>query len=152
MGLDMYLTAKKYLSPYSEGKLHEKVNKAIKKLDITGQGEMQIKQLECEAIYWRKGNAIHAWFVKNAQNGNDDCGYYYVSIDQLKELENICDQILLDRNRAIELLPPQPGFFFGSTDLDEYYYKDIEETKGKISKLLATPGINNWDFYYHSSW
>ena len=27
-----------------------------------------------EVGYWRKANAIHGWFVRNVQNGKDDCG------------------------------------------------------------------------------
>ena len=30
------------------------------------------------SIYWRKANAIHGWFVKNAQQGIDDCRTYSV--------------------------------------------------------------------------
>jgi hypothetical protein len=154
MGLDMYLFAKKYLwHSYGENKSKDQdYIDAVKGLKIPGTDEMKIKQLEFEAAYWRKANAIHQWFVTNVQDGTDDCGDYSVSKEQLKELSDICHLVLLDRNRAIELLPPQGGFFFGSTDLDEYYYNDIEDTAEKIDKLLATPGIETLDFYYHSSW
>lgn len=32
--------------------------------------------LNDEAIYWRKFNAVHRWFVNNVQGGKDDCGIH----------------------------------------------------------------------------
>lgn len=43
-----------------------------------------------EVMYWRKANAIHKFFVDNVQNGEDDCGYYKVSLDVIKQLYNLC--------------------------------------------------------------
>lgn len=52
---------------------------------------------------------------------------------------------------AIQLLPPQSGFFFGSTDIDEWYLKDIEETIETLSKVLSTKEKGE-RFYYHAWW
>ncbi len=46
-----------------------------------------------EVGYWRKANQIHAWFVKNVQNGYDDCKEYEVSEEQLEELLDICKRV-----------------------------------------------------------
>ncbi len=35
--------------------------------------------------YWRKANGIHAWFVQNVQEGEDDCKEYYVSQSKLEK-------------------------------------------------------------------
>ena len=43
--------------------------------------------------YWRKANQIHHWFVENVQDGEDDCGDYEVSVEQLKYLLDICKLI-----------------------------------------------------------
>jgi len=50
-----------------------------------------------------------------------------------------------------ELLPSQSGFFFGHTDYDEYYYRNILETKEMLEKELAIEN-NRADYYYWSSW
>jgi len=55
-----------------------------------------------------------------------------------------------DPSIAIELLPTTSGFFFGSTDYNEYYYQDIEETAKMIKGLLAEP--DNGEFEYSASW
>ena len=44
--------------------------------------------------YWRKANQIHNWFVNNVQGGEDDCGTYIVSKEQLEELLDICKTII----------------------------------------------------------
>lgn len=44
--------------------------------------------------YWRKANQIHGWFVDNVQDGEDDCGMYEVTEDQLIELRDVCIDVL----------------------------------------------------------
>jgi hypothetical protein len=46
------------------------------------------------------------------------------------------------------LLPAQSGFFFGSTDYDEYYMADIDNTIEILEAALKEEG----DFYYSASW
>lgn len=43
-----------------------------------------------EIAYWRKANQIHKWFVDNVQGGEDDCGNYEVSEEQLRDLLAAC--------------------------------------------------------------
>jgi hypothetical protein len=71
--------------------------------------------------YWRKANEIHNWFVQNIQNGEDDCNSYFIPREKLKELVNLCKTVKQTKNT--DLLPTQSGFFFGSTEHDEYYYE-----------------------------
>lgn len=59
-------------------------------------------------------------------------------------------KIVTNQDEIMALLPPQEGFFFGSTDIDEWYINDIKNTIEIIDKCLALP--KEWDFYYHSSW
>jgi hypothetical protein len=58
-------------------------------------------------------------------------------------------QYIEDPTVAKELLPTQEGFFFGSTEYDQYYLQDIEETIAIIEEALAGEGGSFW---YHSSW
>jgi hypothetical protein len=55
-----------------------------------------------------------------------------------------------DPSVAKELLPTQEGFFFGSTEYDQYYLQDIEDTIEILDKVLSEPGSG--EFYYQSSW
>ena len=145
MGLDMYLNAKRFLW-HNESELADKLSENFPEL-----GDAKVKEVIAQAMYWRKSNAIHKWFVDNVQNGKDDCGNYEVSREQLMELLAVIETVLNDRSQASELLPPQAGFFFGNTDMDQWYWEDLESTKERLEKLLAQE-MPGWWFEYHSSW
>lgn len=49
-------------------------------------------------------------------------------------------------------LEPTAGFFFGSTDKDEYYYRDIEYTIEVLNSLIAISLDSEYSFYYQASW
>ena len=70
---------------------------------------------------WRKANAVHRWFVENVQGGEDDCGTYDVPVTKLRELRDILERVVDCRELGPELLPTQSGFFFGSTEYDDWY-------------------------------
>jgi hypothetical protein len=158
MGLDMYLSARRYLRDWGNNNDVEFMNEINKGFDLDPieadmfGGQISIKELIFDAAYWRKANQIHAWFVKNVQNGKDECQEAYVSRDQLRELIDTCKTVLTDHTRADELLPTTSGFFFGGTEYNEWYYKDIEYTVERLEKVLATPAFEKCDFYYQSSW
>lgn len=130
MGLDMYLYGRKdnyNLTDYNIGRIG----------------------LQVEVGYWRKANAIHRWFVKNIQGGVDNCATYSVSIDELKTLKSICEEILNKPELADKKLPTKDGFFFGSTEYDEFYFNDIQETIDIVNKCLNL----DYDYFeYSSSW
>ena len=105
-----------------------------------------------EVMYWRKANAIHKWFVDHCQSGVDDCGEYYVTVEQLEELLEACESILADHAKAPDILPTQSGFFFGSTEFDEWFWEDIKRTVIELHKVLTNPDIKHWDFQYRASW
>ena len=150
MGLDMYLTAKRYLSKYNPE--DAKVRELVSAIDFGFPGE--IEQVTFEAMYWRKANAIHRWFVEKSQNGIDNCAEYYVSTEELAELREVCNKVLVDPSRAAELLPAQSGFFFGSTEIDEWYLDALKYTVERLDVLLELPIVkeNEVSFYYSSSW
>tara|TARA_R110002074_G_scaffold353971_1_gene525755 strand:- start:222 stop:596 length:375 start_codon:yes stop_codon:yes gene_type:complete len=104
-----------------------------------------------EVMYWRKENAIHAWFVKNVQDGKDECQESSVSVESLTKLANLCEQAVKEKNP--DLLPTQGGFFFGSTDYDEYYYQSLEETSKVIrEELNSNSSLGRTEYFYQSSW
>ncbi len=148
MGLDMYLTAHRYISAWQdeEKTLAEKIEPLFPELN-----GLRIKGIDVEAMYWRKSNQIHNWFVKNCQDGEDKCQEVDVSRDDLQLLIFTCEQVLADHSKAVELLPPAAGFFFGGTDIDDYYYEDLQATVDGLKKALLLPE-SEWYFNYRSSW
>lgn len=141
------------------------------------------KALLEQLVSWRKANQIHNWFVENVQNGQDDCGCYEVTKEQLETLIELCMKIKLasklvkgkvkngytfkdgkevpimedgeyieDPTTAMKLLPSQSGFFFGSTEYDQWYMYDIDFTIEKILEVLRTTDFDNEIVFYSSSW
>ena len=100
--------------------------------------------------YWRKFNALHAWFVKNVQKEVDDCGIYIVTKLQLEGLYEELKSI--NKDNAENILPNQKGFFFGGTEYDEYYWKEIEYLKGFLIYVLTQVDERERTLIYSSSW
>ena len=153
MGLDMYLYAKKYFwgSEWTEkAKIEMDMFFKAHGTDVVGD----VKYIMCEAVYWRKANAIHKWFVENVQQGEDDCEEYDVSIDQLRELLRVCKKALEERNLSERPLGLETteGFFFGGTGYDDWFWEGVQYTVDKLTVLLKRKDLDKWDFVYRSSW
>lgn len=135
-----------------------------------------------EVAYWRKANAIHNWLVKNVQYGEDNCCPYEVYKEQLEALKSDCERVLEslknsgthkekvkvgwnkdgdiyedidvfnDIELAEELLPTTSGFFFGSTQYDEWYVENLKSTVEQLDKILKETDFDNYYIEYQSSW
>jgi hypothetical protein len=150
MGLDMYLEKRTYVRQWSHQTPEEQYN-----VEVTKGGESvkidpkRVTYVIEEVGYWRKANQIHQWFVDNVQGGEDNCAEYYVGSDKLEELLDLCKKVQTDNSLAEVLLPTVSGFFFGGTQYDEWYFKDIDNTIDILEKILDEKGA---DYYYSSSW
>ena len=85
MGLDMYLSRKKYVGANYEhrkvkGEIHINIGEKHLPVDFN-----KVTYIEEEVGYWRKANQIHKWFVDNVQDGEDNCELHYVSLESLKK-------------------------------------------------------------------
>lgn len=157
MGLDQYLEARRFVSgyPHSKDDERELFTTITEAVGMDGKHDERFATVSVNVAYWRKANQIHNWFVREVQGGEDDCKTYYVSREKLLELENLCRQVAEsgEPELAAELLPTGSGFFFGSTDYDEYYFEEVSQTAKRLAELAGLPdGMNGFDFYYNSSW
>jgi len=100
---------------------------------------------------WRKANQVHKWFVDTIQNGVDDCGTYYLELEQLEPLRALCQKALDQPALASTLLPTQSGFFFGSYEYDEWYWEDIKGTIAQLDWVIDTH-TEYQGYEYSSSW
>lgn len=149
MGLDMYLTGEICVSSFGEKKnARSKISELVADHPVLAGKE--VEGVTFDLAYWRKANAIHAWFVKHCQGGVDECQRTLVEQDQLADLVDTCKQVLADPSLAMELLPPQQGFFFGETDVGEWYFATLKQTVEMLEPLLDEN--IPVDFYYRSSW
>ena len=161
MGLDMYLEAsfstRAYVRPTDQDYADMREGKEVK-IEKSPELEDAIAAIGFEnapidhaynymtyvfpIITWRKANAIHKFFVDTCQEGNDNCQRHYVSREHLEELLEIINTILAVKTpaaretKAKELLPTESGFFFGTEEYDDWYYKDLEDTKKTLEKVF----------------
>lgn len=136
MGLDMYLTGREYAG-------YENPSQRL---------GFNVQYYILEVGYWRKSNHIHNWFVQNCQNGVDECQETHVTSEQLRTLLSLVKKVLLLRSEeyAMEKLPPASGFFFGSTEISDWYWEDLERTVQILENALQYE--DKMSFYYHASW
>ena len=77
-------------------------------------------------------------------------GYRYENGIRIPNVE--IGKYVKDSSVAEELLPSTSGFFFGSTDYDEWYVEDIKNTIDIINTVLETTDFDTQMLYYVSSW
>lgn len=169
MGLDQYLEIRKseYRSKYYQDKGSDLVLEYPKDITefIPDLTDLRIsRQTSYEVGYWRKANQIHNWFMQNCANRDeydnpiDDCKPVEITVDKLEALLDACKKVLADHSLAETLLPTTSGFFFGSTEYDEDYFREIERTIEIIEPVLKFAKhkleIEDyvWEVYYRASW
>ena len=99
-------------------------------------------------VYWRKANAIHKFFT-DINEQYDSCETIEVTKDMLGQLLDRCTEVLANRDRADELLPTTEGFFFGTTEYDDWYFDKIKNTIKEITPILSDGDIKDGDLYYY---
>jgi hypothetical protein len=165
MGLDMYLKYRQSMSGYDfSGNDPRPYNDTIEAAGLTGisTNDSPFAEVIVTAIYWRKANAVHAWIVNELADGVDECQEIRVPREKLAELRSLCfDALSIPagsnlQDHAASVLPPASGFFFGSTEIDDWYVKDLEHTMSEIDRvlsLLPEEGEGwDWSLVYQASW
>ena len=118
-------------------------------------------------IYWRKVNCLHKYFTERALNKDevdgDNCIDFIIDRADLIELVDNCETILKayifgindeapESNPwyklAESLLPPQGGFFFGSTELDSWYLSNLVDIIKKVQWVLGA--CDDEEFIYNA--
>jgi len=183
MGLDMYLSKKTYVKNWDYMEPGERIEITVKKGENTFPGidTSKITYIEEEVMYWRKANQVHNWFVENVQNGEDDCGNYYVSREQLEELLNVCKEVLansklvegeivngerfeegkwipikeegkyIEDTSIAKELLPTSSGFFFGSQDYDQWY--YEDIKDTVEVLEAELAKkSSANYYYHASW
>ena len=113
-----------------------------------------------EIGYFRKVNLLMEFF-----NYTGNCEYKEITREQLEDLKNRCMVVSLmrpsrveyykpdkenpwdkarvvkvysdeDKKKCAEILPTCAGFFFGSTDYDEWYFADVKEVLVWVTGVL----------------
>lgn len=103
--------------------------------------------------YFRKVNFLVKYFGDlgfDIENQTPFC----INKDQVTELRDRCQEVLDNHDKAEELLPTMSGFFFGSTDYDEYYFDDVKQVLEYCEETLLPmfDNLDNKEDIYFSTW
>ena len=160
MGLDMYLRKNTYVKNWDHTPKEQHFEITVKQngKDYPFIDKTKITEIVEEVMYWRKFNALHNWIVDNCAGGTDECQPITVDKESFLTLYDTLKQINADNSKAEELLPTTSGFFFGSTEYDEYYFDQVTDTLEAFQPIvqeISNPEESQSyrvDFVYRASW
>lgn len=97
-----------------------------------------------EDMYFRKVNLLYAFFAEKLTD--EQC---IVTKREVETIISNCEKVLADHSLAETLLPTQGGFFFGSTDYNEWYFNDVEEVLNSFTEYLKdwTDDTIGWVYF-----
>jgi len=134
------LIAKNYefkIYPYTKGiidfpELEEKIKKEV---------EMAYEEYDA---YFRKVNFLFKYYEDRGKM-YDQC-YAFTDVSDIDDIIDRCEKVLKNHNLAHELLPTQEGFFFGSTDYDDWYFSDVKNClkQMKAYRKLLKDGVTGY--------
>lgn len=88
-----------------------------------------------EIGYFRKVNFLVKFFEDRGFDTPNQTPLR-ITKEDAEELLYKCNKVLDDHSLAEMLLPCMDGFFFGSTDYDEYYFEDVQEVRDYVKNIL----------------
>jgi hypothetical protein len=129
MGLDMYLSGKKFFFSTARQK------------DDEG---FEIEETRVVLGYWRKHPNLHGYIVETFAEGRDECQEIELGVEELNKI--------IEAVKAKEM-PKTEGFFFGESDGSEAE-EDLEIfTKAIAFMANVTDERNVWrSVVYRASW
>ena len=104
---------------------------------------------ECVKALANRHNAtkpIEADYVHKLDGENSE-DIMKLIVDSMKRQSEKSNTKLED---TLDPLAPTTGFFFGSAEKDDYYYKDLEYTVELLNSLLTNK--DDYSFIYRASW
>lgn len=134
--------------------------------------------------YWRKFNALHHYIAKNYGDlENDNCVDIHLEISDIEDILEILKKVqdtmktttktrldsrgneykeeVITNPKAVEkIFPTADGFFWGSTDYDDYYIDEVNRTVDVLEqvvrehkKLVDTGEVEPYDInYVYNAW
>ena len=96
-----------------------------------------------EVAYWRKANAIHAWFSRIYEKENngeelDNCQELYVTKEDLIDLKNICKRVLESSKLVYKEVPVKKFDYEKKEYVQAYRTMKVLEDSSVAEELLPT--------------
>lgn len=111
----------------------------LRKWDASDK-EGPFPDVEMDALWnGRKENHIQQ-FMEGEVGDVQNCAYLFLEREDIERLVDRLKRVDADHSLAGAVLPTQDGFFFGSTDYDEWYFSDVKEELKFFTEILE-----EWD-------
>lgn len=101
------------------------------------------KKKESQVGYFRKVNFLVAYFGTLGFDIENQTPLE-VTKEDIEILLDRCNRVLDDHSKAQELLPTMGGFFFGSTEYDDWYFDNVKKVAEYLENTLL-PMFDNLD-------
>ena len=150
MGLDMYLYKRLYTKNWEHTPEESRFQITVIKNGEVLEDFSNPTYVTTEIAYWRKFNALHGYIVDTYASGEDNCQDIYLEYSDLEDILNMLKEVLESKDSSN--LPPREGFFFGSDEVDEYYWEDVKESIRLFEDILSRKGSEDADYIYSASW
>lgn len=124
MGLDMHVSRTVAESTWSEKNPQTCDGIAI---PFNGDGRGSMREQKDRIGYFRKFNALHGYIVDEFAGGEDNCQEIGLDRESVDKIIEALEQAEADPASEMNPLQPRSGFFFGSTEIDEYYLADVKQ-------------------------
>jgi hypothetical protein len=146
MGLDQFVTAHKTARATAR-MLSDLDDEGLSVTEfLNGDASDVLVRVNVPVAQFRKFNALHGFISKlhatkmgdgylgHGLVDNDSCTPYDIT-NMLDDLGTVVDIIQKEPDKAKLMFPPTEGFFFGSMEVDEGYWEDVQELKELVPKL-----------------
>jgi hypothetical protein len=120
----------------------DNVQNEVDDCDYYEVSKEQLEELLEVCAKVRDGSKLVKGWVKNGERYEN--GQWLPCMEEDEYIEN--------PGLAEELLPTQDGFFFGGTNYDQWYMRDITDTIDILANVLETTDFDREMITYRSSW
>ena len=114
--------------------------------EARNKGEKEYQEIG----YLRKVNAVHNFI--SMQHDVENCKHVHLTERDIDLLKSRCKTVLADHSLAPTLLPTTEGFFFGSTEYDEYYFQNLQYTLDIIVQACKQAFAKGMEVAYYAWW
>lgn len=116
----------------------------LPELEKVVESEIEMSYEEYDA-YFRKVNFLFYYFDQITKTMHDQW-FAFVTPEDVDDIIDRCERVLKNHRLAHELLPTQSGFFFGSTDYDDWYFLDVKDCLKQMKKYrkLLKDGVTGY--------
>ena len=126
-------------------KIHPYTNGILDLPDLKAKLDREVEgAYEEYNAYFRKVNFLFKYYEDRGKM-YDQC-YAFTDVDDVDDLIDRCERVLKNHELAYSLLPTQEGFFFGSTDYDNWYFSDVKDCLKQMKKYrkLLKDGVTGY--------